>query len=66
MEKTFKERYLAGEIEFEAIDDYVNRWGMSGDERTLAVYLGLNEEEEDAWVSESEEALIELLDQQKK
>ncbi len=63
--KTFKELYLAGEIPFEAIDDYSYEWGMSDDERTLAQYLGLNAEEEDAWVSVSEEALIELLDAQK-
>lgn len=66
MEKTFKELYLAGEIPFEAIDDYSYEWGMKDDiELTLAQYLGLNAEEEDAWVSESEEALIELLDKQK-
>ena len=23
---TFKDRYLAGEVEFEAIDDYVEEW----------------------------------------
>lgn len=51
--KTFKELYISGEIEFEAIDDYSYEWGMSDDERTLAQYLGLNAEEEDAWVSES-------------
>lgn len=62
----FKEKYLAGEIEFEEIDDYSYEWGMSDDERTLAQYLGLNEEEEDAWVSVSEDALKELLDKQKK
>lgn len=63
--KTFKELYLAGEIEFEAIDDYSYEWGMSDDERTLAQFLGLNAEEEDAWVSESEDALRALLDAQK-
>lgn len=63
--KTFKELYLAGEIEFEAIDDYSYEWGMGDDERTLAQYLGLNAEEEDAWVSESEDALRALLDAQK-
>ena len=62
---TYKERYLAGEIEFEEIDDQSYRWGMSDDERTLAQYLGLNAEEEDAWVSIGEEALKELLDKQK-
>lgn len=64
--KKFKERYLAGEIEFEAIDDYSYEWGMSDEECTLAQYLGLNAEEEDAWVSESDEALQELLDAQRK
>lgn len=62
--KKFKERYLAGEIAFEAIDDYSYEWGMSDVECTLAQYLGLNAEE-DAWVSESEEALLALLDAQK-
>lgn len=61
----FKEKYLAGEIEFEEIDNYSYEWGMSDDERTLAQYLGLNAEEEDAWVSVSEDALRELLDKQK-
>ena len=63
--KTFKELYISGEIEFEAIDDYSYEWGMSDDERTLAQYLGLNAEEEDAWVSESDEALQALLDAQR-
>ena len=63
---TYKERYLAGEIEFEEIDEYAYQWGFSDDERTLAQYLGLNAEEEDAWVSDSEEALRDLLDKQKK
>ena len=63
---TYKERYLAGEIEFEEIDEYSNQWGKSDDERTLAQYLGLNAEEEDTWVSISEEALKGLLDKQRK
>ena len=37
----FKERYLAGEIEFEEIDDYVDEWNNSDDIRTLAQFLGL-------------------------
>ena len=45
---TYKELYLAGEIEFEEIDEYSYQWGMSDDNRTLAQYLGLNAEEEDA------------------
>jgi len=39
---------------------------MGDDERTLAQYLGLNAQEEDAWISIGEDALIELLDKQKK
>lgn len=65
MEKTFKEKYLAGEIAFETIDDYSYEWGISDETRTLAEYLGLNAQEEDAWVTESEDALRELLDKQK-
>ena len=64
-EKTFKERYLAGESEFEEIDRYISRWNNSDDERTLAVYLGLNADEEDVWIDESDEALMEMLDKQK-
>lgn len=62
----FKEKYLAGEIPFEEIDAYVEAWGSSDESCTLREYLGLNEEEEDVWISDSEEALVELLDSQKK
>lgn len=66
MEQKFKTLYLEGKIEFEEIDEYSYRWGMSDTPETLAQYLGFNAEEEDAWVSQSEEALKELLDKQKK
>lgn len=62
----FKQKYIAGEIEFEEIDNYISEWNMSDDERTLAVYLGLNEEEEAVWIDVSEEALEEMLEKQKK
>lgn len=62
----FKAKYLAGEVEFEEIDDYSYEWGISDDERTLAQYLGLNADEEDAWVSVGEDALRELLDAERK
>ena len=65
MERKFKDLYLAGEVEFEAIDDYSYEWGMSDEECTLAQYLGLNEEEEDVWIDEGDDALYELLEQQK-
>lgn len=61
----FKEKYLAGEIEFEAIDDFVEEWNNSTTTETLAQFLGLNEEEEDVWIEESDEALKELLDSKK-
>lgn len=61
----FKELYLSGKIEFEDIDDYVIEWGYSDRDCTLAQYLGLNAEEEDAWVSVSEDAMRDLLDRQK-
>lgn len=62
---TFKERYLQGEIPFEEIDDYIIRWNESDELCTLREYLGLNEEEEDVWIDNSDEALQELLDKQK-
>lgn len=63
---TFKELYVSGQIEFEEIDRYISRWNRSDDERTLAKYLGLNEEEEDVWIDDSDEALKVLLDSCKK
>lgn len=62
---TFKEKYLAGEVEFEAIDDYIEEWNNSSTDQTLARFLGLDEEEEDVWIEESDEALQELLDSKK-
>lgn len=64
--ETFKELYLAGRLEFEAIDDYVDEWNNSDDERTLARFLGLNAEEEDAWISVGDDALYDMLENQKK
>ena len=63
---TFKERYLAGEIGFEEIDRYVEEWDESGDPAPLGKYLGLNADEEDVWIDDSDEALKEMLDAQKK
>ena len=59
---TFKERYLSGEIEFEAIDDYIDEWNLRDDGETLAHFLGLDADEEDVWIDESDEALKEMLD----
>ena len=62
---TFKERYLAGEIGFDEIDRYVDEWNNSDDLRTLAQFLGLDAEEEDVWIEDSDEALQNMLDAKK-
>ncbi len=62
---TFKEWYLAGELEFEEIDDYIAQWNESDDPRTLREFLGLTADEEDIWIDESDEALKAVLDRQK-
>lgn len=66
MSKTFKERYLSHEIELEVIDDYMIEWNNSDTEETLAKFLGLNKEEETAWVEDSDDALFDLLEAQRK
>ena len=63
--RKYKELYMAGEVEFEEIDRYVSRWNRSDSIDTLAIFLGLNEEEEAVWIDESDEALQEMLDRQK-
>lgn len=62
---TFKEKYLLGEIEFEAIDDWIDEWNNSSISDRLAKFLGFNAEEEDLWIDESDEALKEFLDKKK-
>ena len=62
----FKERFLAGEIEFEEIDDYIMEWNNSDTTETLAKFLGLNGEEEAVWIDESDDALKNILEKQKK
>ncbi len=62
----FKERFLAGEIEFEEIDDYIVEWNNSDTTETLAKFLGLNGEEEAVWIDESDDALKNVLEKLKK
>lgn len=62
---SFKEKYLAGEIAFAEIENYIEEWNRSDTLDTLATFLGLNEEEEDLWIEESDKALQELLDRQR-
>ena len=63
---TFKEKYLAGEVLFEEIDDYIEIWNNSNDTCTLAQFLGLSADEEDIWIEDSDEALMELLDKERR
>ena len=62
---TFKELFFKGEIPFDEIDRYTSRWNFSDETCTVAHYLGLNDEEEDVWISQSDEALEELLEKEK-
>ena len=62
---TFRERYLNGEADFEELFDLTDEWNFSDETCTLREYLGLTEEEEDVWISESDDALFELLEKEK-
>lgn len=66
-DRKFKERYLSGEVEFDEIYRLTGYWKKHDEiEETLAKFLGLNADEEDVWIEESDEALKEMLDKQKK
>ncbi|MCI7813641.1 MAG: hypothetical protein SO016_07625 [Lachnospiraceae bacterium] len=62
---TFREQFMAGTIEFDEIFDYTEDWNFSDDNRTLREYLGLTEEEEDIWVSQSDEALQAFMEKER-
>ncbi len=62
---TFRDRFMKHEAEFDEIFDLTEEWGLSDDLRTLREYLGLTAEEEDVWISESDEALEELLQKER-
>lgn len=53
----FRERFMNGEAEFEEIFDLTDEWNFSDETCTLREYLGLTAEEEDIWISESDDAL---------
>lgn len=63
---TFRERFMEGTADFDEIFDLTDEWNFSDDIRTLREYLGLTAEEEDVWISESDEALEELMEKEKK
>ena len=53
----FRERYMSFETDFEEIFELTDEWNFSDETCTLREYLGLTAEEEDVWISESDEAL---------
>ena len=63
--RTFRDRYMAGETDFEEIFSLTGKWNFSDDTRTLREFLGLTPEEEDVWISESDEALEDLMEKEK-
>lgn len=63
---TFRERFMAGKADFEEIFDLTDEWNFSDETCTLREYLGLTAEEEDVWISHSDEALEELMKKEKK
>ncbi|MGL5259110.1 MAG: hypothetical protein ACRC7V_03275 [Lachnospiraceae bacterium] len=65
MKNTFKEKYLNGEIDFYEIDEYIETWGMDEIEGSLRTYIGITEQEEDAWINIGDEELKTILDSQK-
>jgi Cof subfamily protein (haloacid dehalogenase superfamily) len=61
----FRELYVKGEVPFDAIFDYTEEWNYSDETCTLREYLGLTPEEEDVWISDSDEALEKLLSRER-
>lgn len=61
----FRERYMRHEAQFDEIFDLTDKWNFSDETCTLREYLGLTAEEEDIWISESDEALEELMNQER-
>lgn len=62
----FRERFMNFETDFEEIFTLTDEWNFSDETCTLREYLGLTAEEEDIWISESDEALEEFMGQERK
>ena len=62
---TFRERFMKFETDFDEIFDLTDQWNFSDETCTLREYLGLTATEEDVWISESDEALESLLEQER-
>jgi hypothetical protein len=50
MARTFMDRYVAGEVEPEEIDDYVDAWHQGMSAVPLSEYLGMTLEEYATWL----------------
>ncbi len=61
----FRDRYMNYETDFEEIFSLTDEWNFSDETCTLREYLGLTAEEEDIWISESDEALELLLEKER-
>ena len=61
----FRERYMKHETDFEEIYELTDQWNFSDETCTLREFLGLTPEEEDVWISESDEALEQLLERER-
>jgi hypothetical protein len=53
MSKTFMDRYLAGEVKPEAIDDFVDEWHEGKYTASLAEFLGMSDDEYWRWVKDA-------------
>ena len=53
MLRTFMGRYLAGEVEAEDIDDFVEEWHKGEHHASLAEFLGLADDEYWRWVKDA-------------
>lgn len=62
----FRERFMNYEAEFDEIYDLTDQWNFSDETCTLREFLGLNAEEEDLWISESDEALETFMENERK
>lgn len=61
----FRERFMKKETDFEEIFELTDKWNFSDETCTLREYLGLTAEEEDIWISESDDALEAFMTQER-
>ena len=57
---------MMGEVPFDDIFSLTDKWNFSDEACTLREYLGLTAKEEDVWISDSDDALEELMEKEKK